>query len=470
VHSPLAAFQSRPHHRAAAWLLLGLVLCPAVAHGRDAAAFAAAIEAAVAPPAVYLAGTTPTSPLLTAGNVATAVPDGTAAVISTLVELIARSERELLLQIYEWDDDDESAQGVQRALEARLAAAPALRAHLIVDDSWPALHAPNRGRLEAFARAHADQVELAYHRGVGLGILHTKTVMADGREALLMTGNFRTAHGLAGDFYNTGLLVQGPVVQTMRDDWLSARAASTAVSGALRLADGETAAATEAPWHSLAGPWGPSAAAVLTRRANPDIRDRGDLNPQDRGLLAAIDTAEHHIAALNPALNARPILAALARAAVERGVQVHVVLSLNMDRTFQRFFAGGDNADTAHRLLAAVLAAGGPTAADRLHISWASSGTGAAAGPSDPGNVHAKIASFDGACLWVGSMNWDWQSWNNSRELSVALFDEAAAAAWERGPFATRRALAAHLRADDLPRLFRHTADPVYRYLRARGR
>ncbi|HET6344357.1 MAG TPA: hypothetical protein VFH51_05455, partial [Myxococcota bacterium] len=119
------ALSPAPRRRAGAWLLLCLMGCPAVAQARDATAFARAIEAAVAPPAVYLAGTTPTSPLLTTGNVATAVPDGTAAVIATLLGLIARTERELLLQIYEWDDGDESSQRVQAALEMRLATAPA---------------------------------------------------------------------------------------------------------------------------------------------------------------------------------------------------------------------------------------------------------------------------------------------------------------------------------------------------------
>ena len=208
--------------------------------------------------------------------------------------------------------------------------------------------------------------------------------------------------------------------------------------------------------------------AVLTRRSNSDLRDKGDVNPQDRGLIAAIDAAEHHIFALNPALNVRPILAALARAAL-RGVRVKAVVSLNMDRAFQRYFAGGDNTDSAYRLLSALLGAGGEASADRVRILWAPSETGAAASPSDPCNVHAKVTSFDRTCLWLGSMNWDWQSWNNSREPSVALFDAPASAAREAGPYATRARLAAPLRAGDLPRIHCYGADPVFRYLRRRG-
>jgi len=400
---------------------------------------------------------------------------GTPEVVFQTCALIESAKREVLLQTYEWDDDDESARLVFAALESRVARAldandGTLQIRLLIDNTWPAFGTKHRHRLESFVAglaaqplaAHHVRVELAYFDGFGFGVLHSKTVVQDGARALVMTGNFKTAGGIEQDFYNMGVLLEGNVVQSIREDWLSARAESTVVEAGgpsnLPAPDRVDIAAPEK---------GAFDAIVLTRRASAKWRDDDDHNPQNRGLLAVINAARKQIDVLNPALNVNAIKDAIVRAITKRRVVVNMVLSLNMDRQLQHY-DGGDNVETAYALYAEILEKAGPSAADRLHIYWASTDGQSIAAPGAPGNLHAKAASFDNACLWVGSMNWDKQSWSNSRELNVVLIGKGVSDTWEKEIFGPRQSLAVPLQPGDLPEENRDIIDPVFRYLNAR--
>jgi phosphatidylserine/phosphatidylglycerophosphate/cardiolipin synthase-like enzyme len=346
-----------------------------------------------------------------------------------------------------------------------------LQVRLLIDNSWPAFSAKHRGDIEAYVAslasqplaAHGIHVELAYFPGRGVGILHSKTIVRDSEEALVMTGNFKTAGGMRSDYYNMGVLASGPVARVLQDDWLNARHDSE-----LKLSSGPAPAELGVDKDPWTGDANGIPAAMLSRRANAHLRNQGDNNPQDRALVAMIRTARKRITVLNPAVNIGAVMDAIVEAVAKHQVRVEMVLSLNMDRRNQSIFGGADNAESAYRLYKRILHDAGPGVADRLTIRWASSDGRTAAPDGDSGNVHAKAAGYDGNALWVGSMNWDWQSWNNSREVSVAFFGDGVAADFNARIFADRFGLAVPIKADDLPRVHRRKGNRVYQYLKDR--
>lgn len=437
--------------------------------------FARAVADAIAPEDVYGGGTFPTAAMLTHGNRVVRFLSGTPEVVYQTCALIESAQQELLLQTYEWDDNDESARLVFASLEARVARAldsnsDSLQIRLLIDNTWPAFGTKHRQRLENFVAslaqqplaAHHIRVELSYYEGFGFGILHSKTVIQDGVRALVMTGNFKTAGGIEQDFYNMGVLLEGGVAESIREDWMNARGESVVIQ-----TGGPLMPAPEPVALAMGTTEGLFDAAVLTRRSSVRWRDASDHNPQNKGLLAVINAAHKTIDVLNPALNVEAIKNAIVNAVSVRRVRVNMVLSLNMDRELQHY-DGGDNVETAYALYNAILAKGGPEAADRLRIYWASTDGQRIAASGESGNLHAKAASFDDTCLWVGSMNWDKQSWSNSRELSVVLMGRGIAEAWQKDIFGPRRSLAVPLLPGDLPEDKQDLLDPVFRYLNAR--
>ncbi|MBE7182464.1 MAG: hypothetical protein INR71_14880, partial [Terriglobus roseus] len=195
---------------------------------------------------------------------------------------------------------------------------------------------------------------------------------------------------------------------------------------------------------------------------------RGDTNPQARGLRALFEQTRFYIKAINPALNVKVYKTAIINAIVRRGVQVDLILSYHMNKTRQHYLMGGDNADMAAEVYGALLAKGGQAAADRLRIYWGTSEDGSIAPAHHPSNIHAKIASFDGDALLVGSTNWDWPSYNSARELSVALFGSDVSLRFEQEVFAPRREQSRRIQAQDLPWRARQPGHPVYDYLHTR--
>jgi phosphatidylserine/phosphatidylglycerophosphate/cardiolipin synthase-like enzyme len=443
-------------------------------YARDAAGFLAATEQALAAPRVYLGGTTPLSPVITTGNRLVSFQPGTELAMRHLCDTIRAAENEILLQVYEWDDRDESGRMVREALRDRMAQAKEelrsapLVIRVIVNHSWPTRReTPHHLLRELFGEAVRNDpngervlLELNHRKGFAFSVVHAKYAVIDGAKLLLRTNNFLTMDGVSRDFYNFSAQLEGPVAVTVRDDWLGLRAESTPVKGASHGPDtwpelppqvsaiGQAGAAAEGK--RTAGMLG-SPMAVLAKNSRANFLTEGPPNPQNAGLVALIGASEHEIVSLNPALNVVAIKRAIEDAIVQRGVDVTMVLSLNMSRQVQHRLQGGDNADTVYDMLGRLLARGGVDAANRLHVRWASDGTGGPAPADTLGNNHAKTALYDGEALWLGSMNWDWQSWSNSRELSVVVFDRSVAPGWQQQIWQPVWHKAAPLAAADLP-------------------
>lgn len=424
-------------------------------HARDAAGFLSALQKTLATPEVYLAATTPLSPLITTGNKVLKFEPGTELAMLNLCENIRAAKHEILLQVYEWDDCDEAGRMVREALHDRIVQArqewrrAPLMIRVVVNHSWPSLTNTTHHLLRELFNETVQKdpsgeqvlVELSQRKGFAFSVVHAKYAVMDGRTLLLRTNNFLTMDGVARDFYNFSTQIEGAVASTVRDDWLSLRAESTLVKDASHrpatwpelsifqaTASGEDAPLNGSHDQVESG----SPMAVLAKNSRANFMTEGPTNPQNAGLISLIDATEHEIISLNPALNVRSIKRAIEDAIILRGVDVTLVLSLNMNRQVQHRMQGGDNTDTLFEIFGHLIARGGVDAARRLHVRWASNGTGGPAPIDSLGNNHAKTALYDGEALWMGSMNWDWQSWSNSRELSVVVFDRAVVPRWQQ--------------------------------------
>lgn len=206
-----------------------------------------------------------------------------------------------------------------------------------------------------------------------------------------------------------------------------------------------------------------SQVAVLSRKSNSIFFKRSLKNPQNEGFLALLNNTQHKLQAISPALNVPAIAKALV-AAVLRGVEIEIILSFHMDRFEQHYLYGGDNAFFADQLYEQILSLADEKSADRLNIFWSSSDAISIADVDDPVNVHAKATCFDSGALMIGSMNWDWQSFNHSREVSVVFFGDHSDL-WQERIYNKRRRQSVAIKASDLPSYRQHPKDKVYRYL-----
>lgn len=451
---------------------------------------AQAVFDALASDGVWAGGTTPRHARLTGDNALGTLVVGTPNIVHAMCDAIAVAEHEVLLQVYQWHDTDEATALVSAALQARLARARAestpFRVAIVLGNAWWAEHKLKVTRLRAALGADDRddarhvRVELRTYGGSVLDILHSKTTIIDGTFALVSTANLYTHGGLTQDSFNVAAHVQGPLVAGLMQDFHHARhhahnvvqrhGASVAYLpcedapwrvGAVKQA--MLAPRAPLPMFALAKP--DLQAALLSRPATWGYHFGGDQNPQARGLIALIDHAKRSIRAINPALNVPAYKQALLHAIVERGVRVELVMSYFMNKTRQHYLFGGDNADTVLELYTTLLARGGPAAADRLQVHWGADASGDIAPARHPGNIHAKIASFDGDALLVGSTNWDWPSYNSARELSVVLLGIGVGRDFERDVFAPLVARSRPVQADDLPAHAQWRGAPAFDYL-----
>ena len=449
---------------------------PVKARAAEAAAFMEAVSVALAPADVRRGSTIPVGPLLSDNNELDELVARTPEIIHRACQMIATARREVLLQVYEWDDADESAHKVLAALKARAERALSgrgepLRIGVVTNFTWLAENKLQQTELKRFIdELRARQVggsrvraEWATHRGSLFDILHSKSLVIDGERALVMTNNLHTDGGMDRDSFNMGAVVRGPVAYALREDWRGARAMAIRESSTLHAPIYDAGDVRERAGDGYLG------AAVLSRRSNWTYWNGGNANPQARGVVALFDTATEMIDLINPYLGVKEVQAAIVRGIVERGIHVRVILSLNINRWREKHFFGGDNVDHAYALYAELLELGGTSLADHLTIVWGAQNGVDASQAASPGNVHAKVASFDGQCFLIGSTNLNWLSWNNGRELSIALFGLNVASEFTTSTFAELLSRAAPLSVGDLSEERRGETDPVATYLRLRA-
>ncbi len=420
-------------------------------------------------------GSVPRHLLLTRANQARVLPCVNTA-YAAVAQVIRHAEHEVLMQNYVWEDRTRGAQCVMQAVRDRCAdvargVRPAWQLRIVVHHrgryALPTASKFKSLELEGFIRSlnpshvHAE-LAYAHNHAIGADILHSKNVIVDGREVLFLGTNFDKHNDPPDSWYDNGLHLTGPPAQSARADWCHVR---TCRQTRLRSANMRLPPPKALPGPGQEGSLAPVLVVSHLARRWPLSSASCEANPQDQSVLALLKSAQRSIAIITPCLNVPSVRQAIIDA-VLRGVVVHYVTCLNMDSRLQRWFRGGNNADNARMILREVIKRGGPEAAKRVHIAWSSFDGVTIPQRKTHGTSHAKNMCIDDHVLMMGSMNLDWQSWNNSRELSCIIDDARVAAQWRAEVFDKRWRAAVPMMAQDLPWWHRHRFGRAYRYLK----
>jgi phosphatidylserine/phosphatidylglycerophosphate/cardiolipin synthase-like enzyme len=273
-----------------------------------------------------------------------------------------------------------------------------------------------------------------------LGNLHVKSLVVDGRYAIVMGANPEKVHNADEPWFDTGYRFEGEVADALRADFAGAWARSKhwVCSGA-RTTDCERDNLPLEPLEEDAAVrpvFGCRAVLVASRKAsrNP-LRNKAD-NPADQAFLALFRNAEKVIRVQTPNLNDDAAKKALLDAMIRRGVEVNLILSKGFNEPAVNLPGqGGDNRKNVERLYKALREAGVADPCARLKARWYSFDGMTPVVGNGPRASHAKYTSADDALVVVGTSNMDTQSWNFSREVNIVVDDPQIALAWDRQVF-----------------------------------
>lgn len=363
--------------------------------------------------------------------------------------LIARARHHVSLQTYVWEPNTDPTNEILaglRDLQARRIAERSTEAPVVVRFLIDASVIGFGSKVEAIPQlwsslealqldpAHVT-FEVAAFVHVAFGNLHVKTLVVDGRDAIVTGANPQAHHDYDAPWRDSGYRFMGDIAIALLADFDSAWRKSYAwtcggdVDGTLDVCTAKPAAIT---WEVRRPKLADATCRpmfVASRQSDQDPRSNRVDNPQDAAFLAGWSAAQHHIRVQTPNLNDDAAKAALL-AAVRRGVLVDIVLSRGFnDVTESVPGQGGDN-DTNVALLYEALASM-PDACDRLRVRWYSTGGSSPVFGNGIYASHAKYSSIDDSVAIVGTANMDTQSWNNSREVNVVVDDPALALAWD---------------------------------------
>jgi phosphatidylserine/phosphatidylglycerophosphate/cardiolipin synthase-like enzyme len=403
-----------------------------------------------------------------------------------MAELIANAEREILFQTFVWEESIATktlVDGLGR-LQARLcpgapdpaalarcvddrAGKPPVVARFVVDASKLGIVSAKASvTMPIMARAldaqHLDPAlvrwEIATFEHTTFGNNHGKTLVIDGREAIITGANPQPHHdppdpsrepsATNGPWHDTGYHVSGEVAQALAGDFDYAWNRSMAWACGAK-DDGRNCERKTAPIEHVTLPTDlpeTTCAPILVigrkRNANP-FNNRTD-NTQDQAFLAAFRAAQAHIHIETPNLNDDHAKKALLDAA-ERGVIVDIVLAKEFNEKSESLPGqGGPNGANVRKLYAELAKRGVANPCERLRIRWYSYCPREASCAADerapvlgngPRANHTKYATIDDTVAIVGSTNLDTQSWNNAHEVDLVIDDPKVTVGWDRQVF-----------------------------------
>lgn len=365
--------------------------------------------------------------------------------------LIASARHHVSLQTYVWepgsDPTNEILAGLRDLVARRTAAndtSPPVTVRLLLDAAIVGFGSNTKtlpalvGELEALAldpRHVTFEVAGFFH--VAFGNLHVKTLVVDGRDAIVTGANPQAHHNYDSPWRDSGYRFTGDIAVSLLADfdnawrkgylWTCGTDDTKSVDKCIVKADPITWQVRRPQMAS--GTCRPM--MVITRQTDADPTSNRIDNTQDQAFLAGWAAAQRHIHIQTPNLNDDAAKGALL-AAVERGVTVDVVLSKGFNDVSENLPGQGGDNDMNVRMLYEALAANGVTnACDKLRVRWYS--RDGRSPVRDNGNYasHAKFTSIDDEVVIVGTANMDTQSWNNSREVNVVVDDPALAVAWD---------------------------------------
>lgn len=385
-------------------------------------------------------------------------------------DLIANATREVLFQTYVWEGESVGAKNILDGLgrlqarlsgdvAARSVATLPIRVRFVIDASeFGVPSAKVSDIMPALARGieeqHLDPAlidwQIAAFEHVTVGNQHAKTVVVDGREAVVTGANPEIVHDPGAPWHDSGYHVSGAVARALVTDFDYSWNRSThwtcgsrrgedcehktpdiqrspsELSPALSVED---AAALNLPADTCT----PVLAIGRKRNANP-FNNRTD-NSQDQAYLAAFRSARHKIRIETPNLNDDHAKKAIL-GAIERGVVVELIVGKQFnERGESAPGQGGGNEKNIAELYEKLAErnVGDPcTKLDARFFSYDGVepivGNGARAS-------HTKYASIDGQIAIVGSTNMDTQSWNNAHEVNLVIDSASATRAWDEQLF-----------------------------------
>jgi phosphatidylserine/phosphatidylglycerophosphate/cardiolipin synthase-like enzyme len=402
-------------------------------------------------------GTVPASLYSTEKNVAdpAALIDGPQ-IFPAMRQLIASAEHHVSLQTYVWEPNTDPSNEILaglRELAARRArdaapGAPPVHVRFLFDVSTFGFGSTVLALPRTWAEVEALRLdpkhvrfEIAGFYHVTVGALHVKTVVVDGRAAIITGANPQAHHNYATPWRDAGFKVAGEVAVALLGDFDHAWQKSHPwTCGARETNEFLECQGTPQPiTYAIAHEPMPqdTCTPMLVTSRDADINPLSNRidNPQDQAFLAAFDNATSHIRIQTPNLNDDAAKRAIV-GAVKRGVRVEIVLSKGFnDLTERAPGQGGTNEDNVARLHAELAAAGVTDICKKLDIRWYSRdglrpivGNGIYAS-------HAKYASVDDTVVIVGTANMDTQSWNNSREVNIVVDHAPTTRAWDDALF-----------------------------------
>ena len=385
-------------------------------------------------------------------------------IFAKMSDLIASAEREVLIQNWRWDTKARGhatvMEGLRRLSQNRRLMAPngpPVEVKLLVnvrafeDPKMLEKLGAEIEKLELDPRL--VRVQLGGHNHFGLGALHSKVTIVDGRSAVATGANVQSNHDTFDDNYDLGFTLHGDVAGSMRaefadawsrsDRWVCGGRGSlvldvfgTGMGPCWKRAERMDPLPLSylVPTPSLVRACVPM--MVVTRGAAQSPFANDDHNPQNQAFLAAIRGARTNIRILTPNINDEAVKDALA-AAIARGVTIQLVTGKGYQDSGENIpTRGGSN----HRAFASILekarALGAADPCSRFQPRWYVREPGRAPVVGNVAHsIHAKYLSVDGALAIVGSANLDEQSFNNSREVNIVVDDASTTRAWDRQVF-----------------------------------
>ena len=377
--------------------------------------------------------------------------------------LIEDAKREATLMFYVWEGDSEPAKEIldsikrleeRRKNEAAQGDEPVV-VRILLDVSaigfgssikmMPALGAG----LERLALDERYvKVETALFRHKVLGNIHIKTLVVDGRMAIITGANVQKHHDYTAPWYDGGFRFEGEVSRSLLADfdfhWAHPNTRRWTCGS--RSGDAsECQAKTEkivrpATTTDLGAAQGRCTPAIVATRLGDWIPGMNSVeNPQNQAFLAAFANAHSKINVHTPNLNDDAAKNALVEAVVaDPRMRVRVVLSKGFNDTSEKMPGqGGDNAKNVAELYSRLKARGldASQACLRLQMRWYSFDGSVPVEGNGERASHAKYASFDDQVAIVGTANMDTQSWNNSHETNVVLDDADIVKQWDAKVF-----------------------------------
>jgi len=379
-------------------------------------------------------GTVPAGLLVTTANrVDSKVLLEGPAIFAEQARLIAGAEGEVLFQALTFEPGSEAGQRILGALEelaARRAErpdVPPVRVRIAINSHWGRDFGADgtRDAVEALGLDPAAvDVRVVAHGHTLMGALHSKTLVVDGRRALVTGANPEAVHDAqALPWFDAAFRVDGRAAEGLRAEF----------DHLWRKVTDDRLPALDLP--AEAPPAGRTPVLIATREASGWLLGNSIEDPQGQAFVTAIGSAERAVRIHTPNLNDDAICAAILRAVLEHEVPVRIVVPFRFNETGAKL-TGGTNASTVARLQREVRERGGDAAAARLRIRWygKKDGSGRSVG-NEAGASHTKYASFDGQVAIVGSGNLDTQAMNHSREVNLVVDDADVVRAWDAQHF-----------------------------------